>query len=65
MQNISILNRDELIDLLSDHTARLTRLLHEKQKNEEYQNLKQLVKMLAAELEKRQNKIQPEQSWIS
>jgi len=53
MQNLTTLEESMLIDLLADHTARLTKLLQEKNKNEEYLRAKQFIKQLTAEIESR------------
>jgi len=56
MQNFNELDRSGLVDLLADHTAQLTRLLQEKNRNEEYLKVKQVIKQITAEIEARKSR---------
>jgi len=53
MQKLTEMEQSVLVDLLAEHTANLTRLLQERNRNEQYQREKQIIKMLATEIETR------------
>lgn len=55
MRNFGKLDRSELVDLLAEQTLLLTKLLQERNRNEEYLKVKQLIKQLTAEIETRQS----------
>jgi hypothetical protein len=57
MQNLTNLEESVLIDMLADYTAELTRLLQEKNRNEEYLQIKQAIKQLTAEIEARRSSV--------
>jgi hypothetical protein len=56
MQNFNEHAKSDLIDLLADFTAHLTRLLQEKNRNEEYLKMKLIIKQLTTEIEARKSK---------
>jgi len=58
MQNLKDLDRSALVDMLADHAANLTRLLHGKKRNQEYLKEKQAIKQLTAEIKARKSGVQ-------
>ena len=64
MHNFAQLEKSVLVDLLADYTAELTRLLQEKNRNEEYRKVKQVIKQLTAEIESRKSTTQSKEQGL-
>lgn len=53
MQDLQSLDYSVLIDLLSEHTAKLTRLLAERKTDQEYDHCKEIIIKITSEIEDR------------
>lgn len=55
--NVHTLENSELFDLLSQETTIYTRLLADRNRNDEYNRSKEMIKLLQAEIEFRKTKV--------
>ena len=53
MQDLQNLDYSVLIDMLSEHTAKLTRLLAERKTDQEYEHCKEIIIKITSEIEAR------------